>query len=50
MTNEALTPWPFPEGLRVTPVGMLLLRNIAMPFDRYLRERPPAQATYSRTV
>jgi len=38
------------EWIRVTPAGTLLLRNIAMPFDRYLRERPPAQATYSRTV
>jgi oxygen-independent coproporphyrinogen-3 oxidase len=38
------------DGLRVTPVGVLFLRNIAMPFDRYLREKPPARATYSRTV
>lgn len=37
-------------GIRVTPLGKFLLRNIAMPFDLYLRERPPAQATYSRTV
>jgi len=38
------------EGIDVTPVGTFLLRNIAMPFDRYLREAPPARATYSRTV
>jgi oxygen-independent coproporphyrinogen-3 oxidase len=39
-----------PLGIRVTERGVFLLRNIAMNFDRYLRERPPAQATYSRTV
>ena len=38
------------EGLRVAGAGNLLLRNIAMPFDRYLRDSPPARATYSRTV
>jgi oxygen-independent coproporphyrinogen-3 oxidase len=38
------------DGLRVTPKGNLLLRNLAMPFDWYLREKPPARATYSRTV
>lgn len=36
-------------GLRILPPGRLLLRNVAMVFDRYLREEP-AVATYSRTI
>ena len=37
------------DGILVLPTGRLLLRNIAMVFDRYLREQP-AQVRYSRTV
>ncbi len=37
------------DGIRVLPTGRLLLRNIAMVFDRYLREQP-ARVRYSRTV
>lgn len=38
-----------PHGLRVTPLGRLFLRNVAMPFDHYL---PPEDTvgTFSQTV
>ena len=35
-------------GYRVTPLGQLFLRNLAMPFDRYLS--PESAASFSRTV
>jgi oxygen-independent coproporphyrinogen-3 oxidase len=35
-------------GYRVTELGRLFLRNIAMPFDRYLPAAPPA--TFSKAV
>jgi oxygen-independent coproporphyrinogen-3 oxidase len=35
-------------GYTVTPFGQLFLRNLAMPFDRYLTEQ--TGATFSRTV
>jgi oxygen-independent coproporphyrinogen-3 oxidase len=38
------------EQLEVTPLGQLFIRNICMPFDRYLREKPRARPTFSRTV
>lgn len=38
------------RGIAVTELGRLFLRNIAMVFDRYLRESPPPRPTYSRTV
>lgn len=38
-----------PAGIRICPRGRLLLRNIAMVFDRYLH-RQPAPALYSHTV
>ena len=38
------------ESIAVTALGQLFLRNICMTFDRYLREKPPATPTYSRTV
>jgi oxygen-independent coproporphyrinogen-3 oxidase len=39
---------PSAKGYQVTPLGQLFLRNLAMPFDRYL----PSQGatTFSRTV
>jgi oxygen-independent coproporphyrinogen-3 oxidase len=37
-------------GLRVTEVGRLFLRNIAMVFDRYLRPQGQPRPLYSRTV
>jgi oxygen-independent coproporphyrinogen-3 oxidase len=36
------------DGWVVTPLGRLFLRNLAMPFDRYLPEQD--QVTFSRTV
>ncbi len=38
-----------PRGIRIRPLGRLLLRNIAMVFDRYLHQQP-APVLYSRTV
>jgi oxygen-independent coproporphyrinogen-3 oxidase len=37
------------EGIRVHPAGRLLIRNICMVFDRYLRARQPGQ-TFSRVI
>jgi oxygen-independent coproporphyrinogen III oxidase len=39
-----------PDRLRITPVGRVFVRNLAMVFDRFLRERPPAERRFSRTV
>ena len=38
------------DALVVTPAGRLLLRNIAMIFDRHLRQRRTEQPVFSRTV
>ncbi|GGP19305.1 oxygen-independent coproporphyrinogen III oxidase [Silvimonas iriomotensis] len=38
-----------PEGIEVTPKGRMLIRSIAMVFDRHLREKTTA-ARYSRLV
>jgi oxygen-independent coproporphyrinogen-3 oxidase len=38
-----------PDRLRVTPRGRLLVRTIAMTFDRYLRESQQ-KARYSRVI
>jgi oxygen-independent coproporphyrinogen-3 oxidase len=37
------------DRLRVTPRGRLLVRNVAMTFDRYLRESQQ-KARYSRVI
>ena len=37
------------KGIRVQPAGRLLIRNICMLFDRYLRERQHGQ-TFSRVI
>ncbi len=39
---------PIAQGYRVTEVGQLFLRNLAMPFDRYLTE--DNRKVFSRTV
>ncbi len=39
-----------PDGLRVTPRGRLLLRNIAMVFDPYLRREKGGAPLFSRAV
>lgn len=38
------------DGLDVTPLGRLFLRNIAMVFDAYLPEAQPARQAFSKTV
>lgn len=38
----------FSEGIKVTALGRLFLRNVAMVFDEYLKT--PKSATFSRTV
>jgi oxygen-independent coproporphyrinogen-3 oxidase len=39
---------PDGDGYRITPLGQLFLRNIAMPFDRYLSGE--SAATFSKTI
>ncbi|HEY9746485.1 MAG TPA: oxygen-independent coproporphyrinogen III oxidase [Oculatellaceae cyanobacterium] len=39
-----------PEGFTVTPLGRLLSRNIAMPFDAYLQQLSPEKRVFSKTV
>lgn len=39
-----------PEAIEVTELGQLFIRNICMPFDRHLRDKPRQQPTFSRTV
>ena len=39
------------QAIVVTPVGELFVRNLAMCFDRYLREKQdPEKPVFSRTV
>ena len=42
------------DELSLTPVGQVLMRNVAVPFDRYLRERKArgesSRSTFSRTL
>ena len=37
-------------GFEVTPAGRLLVRNIAMIFDRHLRTRTAQTPVFSRTI
>jgi len=39
-----------PRGLRVTPVGKLLIRNLAMNFDAYLQRTDTTQPRFSKTI
>ena len=39
-----------PTHITITPLGRLLVRRIAMVFDRYLREAEPVPLRYSRVV
>lgn len=39
-----------PEAIRVTPRGQILLRNVAMPFDAYLKRQEPGSRQFSRTL
>lgn len=48
--EDGLLAW-HGESLKVTALGRLLIRNIAMTFDTYLQQpKPEKQPTYSRTV
>jgi oxygen-independent coproporphyrinogen-3 oxidase len=38
------------QRFEVTPSGRLLVRNIAMIFDRYLRARTSQAPVFSRTI
>ena len=42
------------EQIKLTPVGQVLMRNVAVPFDRYLRERKArgetGKSTFSKTL
>lgn len=38
------------DGVEVLPLGRLFIRNIAMIFDRYLREKQSDKPVFSRTV
>jgi oxygen-independent coproporphyrinogen-3 oxidase len=38
------------EAITVTPSGQLLLRSIAMVFDRYLRSQPPQNRRFSKVI
>jgi oxygen-independent coproporphyrinogen-3 oxidase len=40
-----------PDRVEVTPLGRLFLRNLAMPFDAYLRKKAPAERpVFSKTL
>jgi len=43
-----------PDALRLSKLGQMFMRNVALPFDRYFRERKSsggeAKATFSRTL
>ncbi len=40
-----------PNEIRVTPLGRIFIRNLAMPFDRYLREQAmDARPLFSKTL
>lgn len=39
-----------PSKISATPTGGMLIRNIAMIFDRYLHKIPPEQRRFSKTV
>ena len=38
------------EYIKVSPTGTMLIRNIAMPFDAYLRKIPESKRRFSKTV
>jgi oxygen-independent coproporphyrinogen-3 oxidase len=39
-----------PDVIEVTPLGRLFIRNVAMIFDRYLRDKPRDKPKFSQTV
>ena len=38
------------EGIKVSQTGTLLIRNIAMAFDSYLKKINPTQNVFSKTI
>jgi oxygen-independent coproporphyrinogen-3 oxidase len=50
----AQSEYPFtrldPDGLHVTSIGRLFVRNVCMAFDRYLQLKNPDKPVFSRTV
>lgn len=38
------------EGIEVSPTGSMLIRNIAMPFDSFLKKTPIGERKFSKTV
>ncbi len=38
------------EGIAVSPTGTMLIRNIAMPFDAFLKKSPLSERKFSKTV
>jgi oxygen-independent coproporphyrinogen III oxidase len=50
MANDGLVDFSGASGFRVTPLGRLFSRNIAMPFDAYLPKMSGAKPTFSKTV
>ena len=43
-----------PDALRLTPIGQMFMRNVALPFDRYFAERKSrgedSKSTFSKTL
>lgn len=39
-----------PEALELTTIGQVLVRNVAMVFDAYLKAKPASEGRFSRTV
>jgi oxygen-independent coproporphyrinogen-3 oxidase len=37
-------------GIAATPTGTMIIRNLAMPFDAYLKKIPEAKRQFSKTV
>ncbi len=38
------------QGIKVSPTGAMLVRNIAMVFDTFLKKTPPLERKFSKTV
>jgi len=39
-----------PGAIECTPTGTLLIRNIAMPFDAYMKRHASSDKAFSKTV
>ena len=47
---ELVGPADAVHEVRVTPLGRLFVRVVALPFDEHLRNAPPQRPAYSRTI